>query len=173
VPLIVKGPGVLAGQRIPQPARLMDLAPTLLDLARLEVPPEFTGKSLAPLARGGEAPEATAFTYGELTSVFLNPKDHFFSITGPRYKLVRHRTAAGELVAEEVYDLLEDPHETTPLQERPDELHVLAARLDEFEDQAVHAEGEAPSTTELEAISALGYADGGPDGGDDGDDDQP
>jgi arylsulfatase A-like enzyme len=57
VPLILRWPGGLpAGRRVPGRARLLDLAPTILDLLHLPAPPQTQGLSLAPLARGGTGP---------------------------------------------------------------------------------------------------------------------
>ena len=56
VPLLIRTPGDVAGvagARVAEPVSLLDLAPTLLDLAGLEsAPPESDGVSLAPVLRG-------------------------------------------------------------------------------------------------------------------------
>jgi choline-sulfatase len=55
VPLIVRVPGGLrAGARVAEPVSLLDLAPTVLDLAGLDpgAPGDVDGTSLAPLLRG-------------------------------------------------------------------------------------------------------------------------
>lgn len=44
------------GTRVSEPVRLLDVAPTLLSLARLPPPPEFSGRSLLPLLLGEESP---------------------------------------------------------------------------------------------------------------------
>jgi arylsulfatase A-like enzyme len=51
VPLIVAGPGICQGA-VSQPVQLLDLAPTLLDLAQVDVPPDMLGRSLTPLLTG-------------------------------------------------------------------------------------------------------------------------
>ena len=56
IPLLVRGPGVEPG-RIPEPVSLVDLVPTLLEWIGA-APGAFDGRSLAPLLRGGELPEA-------------------------------------------------------------------------------------------------------------------
>jgi arylsulfatase A-like enzyme len=67
VPLIVKLPGKdLKGRRIPAPAQLIDLMPTILDL--LGIPPAAgaQGRSLAPLIMGGEAEkDLNKYVYSE------------------------------------------------------------------------------------------------------------
>lgn len=51
VPLMVRGPGVRVGVAS-QPVQLIDLAPTLLDLAGVPVPDSVDGRSLVPFLRG-------------------------------------------------------------------------------------------------------------------------
>ncbi len=48
VPLIVRGPGAQPGKRIQTPASLIDIHPTLLDLAGAEIPDTCDGHSLLP-----------------------------------------------------------------------------------------------------------------------------
>jgi arylsulfatase A-like enzyme len=55
VPLLVRGPGIAQGQRLYGPAQLEDLAPTLLELLKLPVPPGLDGRSLLPWLRGAVA----------------------------------------------------------------------------------------------------------------------
>ena len=52
VPLIVGGPGIARGRAVDQQVSLLDVAPTLLDLARIEPPAEMLGVTLAPLLNG-------------------------------------------------------------------------------------------------------------------------
>ncbi|MCC6552185.1 MAG: sulfatase [Polyangiaceae bacterium] len=54
VPLLVRAPGV-APRRVDAPVSLVDLGPTILDLAGLPAPGSFMGATLAPLLRGGAA----------------------------------------------------------------------------------------------------------------------
>jgi N-acetylglucosamine-6-sulfatase len=48
-PLIIRGPGVPAGARLDHPVSLIDLAPTLLELAQAPLPAALDGQSLVPL----------------------------------------------------------------------------------------------------------------------------
>jgi len=62
VPLILAGPGVPAGRVVPTLARGIDIAPTLLDLARLPALDGAEGRSLLPaLAGPGAAPDEPAY----------------------------------------------------------------------------------------------------------------
>src|SRR5439155_1687884 len=55
VPLVVRGPAVRAGRVVTEPVGLIDLAPTVLEAARLPCPPTVEGRSLGALL-AGEAP---------------------------------------------------------------------------------------------------------------------
>lgn len=50
VPLVVRAPGVQPGD-VDAPVSLLDVAPTILDLVGVPVPPEMEGQSLGPLLR--------------------------------------------------------------------------------------------------------------------------
>ena len=52
VPLIVRGPGVPAGQRVALPVLNIDLAPTFAELAGVTVPDTVDGRSLVPFLKG-------------------------------------------------------------------------------------------------------------------------
>jgi arylsulfatase A-like enzyme len=57
IPLIMRAPGLVpAGRRVPVPVSLVDIAPTVLDLVQVAVPPSMEGRSLAPLLRDDHAP---------------------------------------------------------------------------------------------------------------------
>ncbi len=64
VPLLIRLPGGrFGGRRVAQPVRLLDVAPTVLDLVGVPTPATFQGTSLAPALDGGRARVPAA--YGE------------------------------------------------------------------------------------------------------------
>jgi arylsulfatase A-like enzyme len=157
VPLVFAGPGVPRGVAIADPVRLVDLAPTLVDLLALSPVAGFDGSSLiAHLAGGAPAGAAEREIYAE---VHHAPEDRLgrdpasYSLRFGRWKLI-HRPAKG---ADELYDLEEDPRELRNLY-APD--HGIGRQLRERLLAVV--DGEVPSLEQVspeerEHLRALGY----------------
>lgn len=62
IPMVIKAPGVSGGISIDAVTRSIDIAPTLLDLAGLPVPPHMRGTSLRPAMQGSQPlPELIAY----------------------------------------------------------------------------------------------------------------
>ncbi len=106
VPLIVSVPGqTTAGQRTRALVELVDLYPTLAELAGLPLPPELEGTSFAPLLQNPARPwKRAAF------SQYLRPgKDRFMgrSIRTDRWRYTEWTNARNESAGLELYD-----HET-------------------------------------------------------------
>jgi arylsulfatase A-like enzyme len=135
VPLIFHGPGVAkAGEVVRSPVELIDLAPTLLDLAGLPPNPEAEGKSLRRLLDGERAGDPR-WQYAFTESGFA--QNYQRSITSERYKLVFVPDAGDRRVMQgrelELYDLQEDPGETKNLiDERPQVAAPLERRLQQW-----------------------------------------
>ncbi len=136
VPLIVFDPRIEEESRGALPALPVlniDIAPTLLDLAGVEVPTSVQGRSLAPLL-AGESPAdwRTDFFVEHLFEHPEIPKHE--GVRGERYKYARYFEQ--EPVYEELYDLLADPLETRNLAGDPDYLEILTRlrrRTDELQ----------------------------------------
>ncbi len=107
VPFIVVAPGVTEpGTRTEASVSLMDIYPTLVELAGLELPEHVEGTSLVPLL---EDPDA-ARTEPALTTYGRN--NH--ALRSERYRYIRYADGT-----EELYDHAEDPHEWTNLADEP------------------------------------------------------
>lgn len=106
VPLVFAGPGIKPGQRCTRPAELLDLAPTLAELAGLSLKPEWEGHSLGPQLRDARA----ARPWPALTT--HNPGNHTVRTEDWRY--IRYADGS-----EELYDEKRDPNEWTNLAGRP------------------------------------------------------
>jgi len=66
-PLIIRGPGLPAGQRTDALTSTLDLAPTILDLLGLEPLPRSHGQSLKPVLTGAPAIAGRDFVFAEIS----------------------------------------------------------------------------------------------------------
>jgi choline-sulfatase len=104
VPLIVSGPGILpSGARVREIVSLIDVCPTLLDLAGAKPLPGATGASLAPLLRGEQVSWANQ-AFSEFPPVMGVPAMRM--IRSGRWKLTHYENYRPQL-----FDLEADPHE--------------------------------------------------------------
>lgn len=100
MPLLFAGPGVTTRQRCTQPADLLDIYPTLIDLCGLPRRSDLEGLSLVPQLKNAKAVRERP----ALTS--HNPGNH--SVRSERYRYIRYADGS-----EEFYDLQQDPREWT------------------------------------------------------------
>jgi arylsulfatase A-like enzyme len=116
VPLIVRGPGIPAGETLSgYLAGNVDLAPTLAELADVGTPHFVDGRSLAPLLRGDRPAPGTwrqALLLEQYSDEGLiapsprSPRPVFVGLRTLRYKYVEYWTGVRE-----IYDLASDPYE--------------------------------------------------------------
>lgn len=101
IPFIVRGPGVKAGSRCTQPVSLIDVYPSLVDLAGLNIPDWLDGKSIQPQLANPSTPRGPAISsYGEGNT----------SVRSERWRYIRYEDGS-----EELYDHRIDPNEWTNL----------------------------------------------------------
>jgi arylsulfatase A-like enzyme len=171
IPLIVVAPGYPAGRVVQEDVSLIDVAPTLLELAGLPPEPRFEGRSLVPLL---SSPWQSAARAGPFSAEDAPPAVSFeLPSLGSRYDLRRHtdgivRQTAKVLITPEGdtvgYDLAADPHERAP---NPASLDgTKTALLDELlratRERAARANPEAQhmplDDATKEKLRALGYS---------------
>jgi arylsulfatase A-like enzyme len=160
IPMLMAGPGVGRGERVPCQVRGMDLAPTVLELIGMTAPETFEGQNLRPLWEVGCPADLRLSIAATVEPPWLPEPGAELALRtdGPmRFKYVQHRRSDDEL-----YDLLADPDETTEiLAEQP----VIGARLREDLERASEGMVEvAPALDEdvIEMLRALGYITDGP-----------
>jgi arylsulfatase A-like enzyme len=117
IPMIVSWPGHIQPGRTDAAASLVDLAPTILDLAGESVPEAMQGASLAPVLLGKSS--ASRFMYGFSERVRANPRrTRSGAARAPAERMIRGDGwkyavyADGE---EFLYDRTKDPGETRNL----------------------------------------------------------
>ncbi len=125
VPGIMAGPGVPQGKCLDGLAETVDLMPTLLDLAGVEIPPSVQGKSWLPVLNGEDKvlhnetyTEHQYFAYPENEPM----NEHVFSIFDGRYRIVYFKGRTyGQL-----FDLEKDPDCLINQWDNPDYAEVKA-----------------------------------------------
>jgi len=122
VPLIIAGPG-LPSRQIEQPVSLIDLVPTLLELAGLAVPSDLPGVSLLPYGTRAMPPKHPPVfvemvkdaTHSDRRAIIDWPWKLHYGITFDEYQL---------------FDLSQDPHEQDEVSEaHPEVFERLQSRL--------------------------------------------
>ena len=160
VPLIAAGPGVPAGRVEECLVRTADVAPTLLGLAGVPVPPGLDGQGLLPLSAAGKGCERTSYTESFLPFFAYKwyplrslSTERFFYLHAPQSSL---------------YQLPSDPEEKTDLAaQQPAALRLWEKRLRDLLkaageplDSAVRAENVL-TAEQRRQLASLGYVSGG------------
>jgi arylsulfatase A-like enzyme len=135
VPLMIRAPGIgIAGGKTESLTELVDLYPTLCDLAGIEVPERMEGTSLEPLlAEPGRKLKSAAFSqYVRRPKNSPDGKRYMgYSMVTSRYHFVEWYTwddetkTAGDPAARELYDLQTDPHENINIANLPEQAETV------------------------------------------------
>ena len=128
MPFLIRWPGVVAsGQRIDAMVQNIDYAPTLLDVAGIEVPAGMDGKSLLPILKGHKPDEWRDSIYYHYyhNGAYNLPKIE--ATRSDRYKLVRYYDHKKFDFGEqwELFDLQKDPTEQQSVYTNPEYASVL------------------------------------------------
>ncbi len=183
VPLIFRWPGVVApGMAIDATVELVDLMPTILELAGRRFPEGMQGDSLVPLLFADPRPEGAgrdlpvfrgwepkpAFAEKATVREILSPpprETESWAVLLDGWKLIRNTRRAEGVPEFELYDYRNDPLDRRDrASERPELVAMLAARLEAWRAEVtasrlrrdVTAES-ALSTEQLERLRSLGY----------------
>jgi Flp pilus assembly protein TadD len=152
VPLIVKMPGTSPAKKVSAKVRLIDIAPTVLEIAGAPVPSQMQGQSLTRIASSGA--DQAVYSRSEL------PQRGFgWSIleSWRAGKFLYIRAPKPEL-----YDMTADPGATHNLaSSSKGTLDTLASTLDRF-DKGLSGDasksGTQLSSSEMQKLASLGYA---------------
>jgi arylsulfatase A-like enzyme len=156
VPLVVRLPEAHpAAKRVAAKVRLVDIAPTLLEIAAIPVPSQMQGQSLLRIAKasGGSGGDQPVYSRSDLPQRGFgwSPLE---SWRAGKYLYIRAPKP-------ELYDLTADPGAAHNLaQSSKATLDTMAAQLDSFDR---HFNGEAGksspelSSSEMQKLASLGY----------------
>ena len=76
------------GTRVSNPVRIMDIAPTIVELAGLAVPRSFLGRSLVPLFDGAPVPPVVSHAAAQRADDLFRSHYHFASPFDPERRAV-------------------------------------------------------------------------------------
>ncbi len=107
VPFIVRGPGIKAGSRASGHTYLLDVLPTLCDLAGVATPDVVEGKSFRPVLEG-RADRIRDVLYGVYCG---GTKPGMRSVKKDGWKLIEYDTLDGEVRETQLFDLKANPRE--------------------------------------------------------------
>ena len=110
VPFIVKGPGIPAGKRVKGNTYLMDVLPTLCDMAGFEPPASVSGKSMKPVLEGKQETLRDVL-YGVYCG---GTKPGTRSVRKGDWKLIQYDVLDGEVHEKLLFNLAENPWEFLP-----------------------------------------------------------
>ena len=158
IPLVFRGPGVPAGVRVDAPASIVDVAPTVLELAAARPLPDAQGISLADAFLGRSLAQARPLFFSWLDQ----------GARGVRHGKWKYMRTDYERA---LFDLASDPQERLPRlrrrEPRPVDAALMAehaeasARLRErFNAVTAGADGDVPIDGRMrDSLRALGYVD--------------
>jgi choline-sulfatase len=155
VPLLLKLPEAQpSGKRIAAKVRLVDIAPTLLEIAAIPVPSQMQGQSLLRVAKSPGGTDQAVYSRSDLpqrgfgwSALESWRKGKFLYVRAPK---------------PELYDLTADPGATHNLaQTSKGTLDTLAAELDAFDRRFSGDSGKSGgaqlNSAEMQKLASLGY----------------
>jgi len=155
VPLLLKLPEAqTAAKHVVSRVRLVDVAPTLLEVAAVPVPSQMQGQSLLRIAKGSGGADQPVYSRSELAQRGFG-WSVLESWRAGKYLYVRAPKP-------ELYDLTADPGATRNLaQSSKATLDTLAAQLESFSHR-ISGEGNKSSSgqlssSEMQKLASLGY----------------
>jgi arylsulfatase A-like enzyme len=121
VPMMIHVPGEKGGYATTL-VELLDLFPTLAELAGLEAPGNLQGKSLVPVIHDNET------DLGDVAiSMYRRKGAYGYSMRTPRYRYTEWINPDGKVVYRDLYDMQEDPAETRNIGKLPENRELMAS----------------------------------------------
>ncbi|MFF0340219.1 sulfatase-like hydrolase/transferase [Kribbella sp. NPDC004875] len=140
VPLVVEGPGYGGGSRVTGPVSTVDVVPTLLDAAGIDLPDHLDGVPLRESARDAVLIQVSESEVGR-------------ALRTPRWKYYVHAPEAGDVPAAEVYteralyDLDADPYELDNVIDSAGHQEVAAELRERLVREIATVEGQSVTVT--------------------------
>ncbi|MCA9057043.1 MAG: sulfatase-like hydrolase/transferase [Planctomycetaceae bacterium] len=138
VPFIVKGPGIAPGTRVAGNIYLLDVLPTLCDLAGIEAPATVEGKSFRSVLQGDQATVRDVM-YGVYCG---GTKPGMRCVRKGDWKLIKYDVLDGAVRQTQLFNLAANPHEYLAEHHRTNEMETNLADDPRFAAQRKDLEEE-------------------------------
>jgi choline-sulfatase len=136
VPFIVKGPGIASGQRVEGNIYLLDILPTVCDLAGIEIPETANGTSFKPVLMG-EKSTIRDVQYGVYSG---GTKPGMRTVRKGDWKLIKYDMMEGTIRETQLFNLAVNPHEYLPEHQKSDEMQTNLAANEKYADKLMEME---------------------------------
>jgi arylsulfatase A-like enzyme len=140
VPLLMRGPGVEGGLVVEEMVANIDIAPTMLDIAGVPSYDHFDGRSFFPLAvQQSELPWRDELLYEYYWEFNYPSTPTTFALRTPDFKFIQYH---GIWDTDELYDMRNDPRESSNLINDPAYLPVIADMRQRLFDKLKNRDGQ-------------------------------
>ena len=136
VPFIIKGPGIAKGKRVKGNSYLLDVLPTLCDLAGIEIPKTVEGSSLKPVI-DGEKETVRDVLYGVYSG---GTKPGMRSVKKGDWKLIKYDVMDGAVQETQLFNLAENPNEYLSEHAKSGEMETNLADNSKYADKLAEME---------------------------------
>ena len=131
VPFIIKGPNIKANTRVEGSIYLLDVLPTLCDLAAIEIPETVQGKSFKPVLDGKENTIRDVM-YGVFSG---GTKPGMRTVKKGDWKLIKYDVMNGEVRETQLFNLAKNPNEYLPEHQKKGEMETNLANNPKYADK--------------------------------------
>ncbi len=136
VPFIIKGPGIEGGKRLKGNSYLLDILPTLCDLAGIPQPETVEGTSLKPLL-DGKKETVRDVLYGVYSG---GTKPGMRSVKKGDWKLIKYDVMDGKVRETQLFNIAENPNEYLPEHKKSGEMETNLADNPKYADKLAEME---------------------------------
>lgn len=136
VPFIIKGPGIEAGKRVKGNIYLLDILPTLCDLAGIEAPKTVEGKSFVPVLKG-EKEAVRDVMYGVYAG---GTKPGMRTVKKGDWKLIKYDVMDGAVRETQLFNLAKNPNEYLHEHHKTGEMQTDLAEDPKYADKLAEME---------------------------------
>lgn len=136
VPFIINGPDIEVGKRVKGNIYLLDILPTLCDLAGIPIPETVEGKSFLSVLKG-EKEEIREVMYGVYAG---GTKPGMRTVKKDDWKLIKYDVLEGQVRETQLFNLAENPHEYLPEHNKTDNMETDLAEDSKYAKKLVEME---------------------------------